>query len=503
MPILKNFSNRLFFEAIAVILGFSALTLLGTYPLLIEAKHALPSDLGDPVLNTWILGWNADRILHGFHNLWNAPNFFPYPNTLTYSENLIGIALFTAPIQWISSNPVLAYNTAIFLSYVIAGSGMYLLALSITGSRLGAIVAGVAFAFLPYRIDQLPHLQVLTYGWMPIGLFALHRYFSLGSRIALVGFVAAFLFQALSNLYYLYFFAIPVILLASTELIRSTRVTRKTFAELSGAAAVILLAFAPIANAYLKTHAAQDFEWPKSAVVQFSADIASYAHVSSRLLIWGNMLPAGKAEAALFPGLTLIALATIGLGLTVFVSKRNITLLNRNDRFNGRLYGLIGLVAFILSLGPTPTAFGQVLFSTSPYEWLQATVPGFDGLRVPARLVVVVYLSLAVLASIGTTIVVRRISKRAGFTICVLLSSAIFIEGYAGPMQMAPFDPPSDVDKFNAYEWIKVRPEGAVLELPPDEGRAHRSGLPRPLHRRPSAAEQRPEVAGVWPATAR
>ena len=137
--------------------------------------RALPRDLGDPLLNTWILAWDADRIRHGLQGLWDAPNFYPYSKTLTYSEHLLGIALFTAPVQWISGNPVLAYNVAFMGSYVLSGFGMYLFAAAVTGDRGAAAVAGVAFAVLPYRVSQVAHLQVLMCGWMPIALWALHR----------------------------------------------------------------------------------------------------------------------------------------------------------------------------------------------------------------------------------------------------------------------------------------------------------------------------------------
>ena len=59
---------------------------------------------------------------------------------------------------------------------------MYLLALSLTGSRPAAAVAGVLFVFVPFRAQEAGHLQSLMYGWMPIGLWALHRYFATGRQ---------------------------------------------------------------------------------------------------------------------------------------------------------------------------------------------------------------------------------------------------------------------------------------------------------------------------------
>ena len=42
--------------------------------------------------------------------------------------------------------------------------------------------------------------------------------------------------------------------------------------------------------------------------------------------------------------------------------------------------------AFVLSLGPEPSAWSHRLLPSGPYLWLARIVPGMDGLRVPARL---------------------------------------------------------------------------------------------------------------------
>ncbi len=124
-------------ELALVVSLFTGLTLAWTWPLAATIGRVLPSDLGDPLLNTWILGWAADRSAHGFRGLWNAPIFFPYPNTLAYSEHLLGILPVTLPVQWLTHNPVAAYDVAFLFSYVLAGAGMYVLARSVCGSSFG------------------------------------------------------------------------------------------------------------------------------------------------------------------------------------------------------------------------------------------------------------------------------------------------------------------------------------------------------------------------------
>jgi hypothetical protein len=84
-------------ELAAVLASFLAATLVLTLPVAAHPASTLPSDLVDTLLNTWILGWDADRLAHGLHGVWNAPIFFPYHDTLAFSENLFGLGFLVAP----------------------------------------------------------------------------------------------------------------------------------------------------------------------------------------------------------------------------------------------------------------------------------------------------------------------------------------------------------------------------------------------------------------------
>src|SRR5205807_4181970 len=50
-------------EALAACLAYLALTILLTWPLARGLAHDIPSDFGDPLLNCWILAWDADHML--------------------------------------------------------------------------------------------------------------------------------------------------------------------------------------------------------------------------------------------------------------------------------------------------------------------------------------------------------------------------------------------------------------------------------------------------------
>ena len=222
----------------------------------------------------------------------SANLLIPTPTCLRFSENLIGIALFTAPIQWLTGNPVVAYNLAYLASYVRAGGGMYLLASSLTGSRPAAAVAGVLFVFVPFRAQEAGHLQSLMYGWMPIGLWALHRYFATGpsappSPVS----PPPSCWPGLSNGHFFYFFAPVVVIVAGLELIFRVRSRPRMLIELPVAAAVMFAAVMPVMSGYLAARDLYGMQRSRQEVISYAAN----------------------SMAWLDPGFCLAALAVCGL----------------------------------------------------------------------------------------------------------------------------------------------------------------------------------------------
>jgi hypothetical protein len=443
--------------------GFSIAALAATYPLIMHLGSVLPNDLGDPVLNAWILAWDADRLLHGLNGLWTAPMYFPYEATLAYSENLLGIAIFTAPLQWLTGNPVLVYNVAFLASFVLAGTGMYLLATSITGSRAAGLVAGIAFAFLPYRADKIPHLQVLMYGWMPVALWGFHRYFSTGHRLALTVFAVAFLLQGLSNGYFFYFFSAAVIVVGVVELLTRVWTRPRMIVELAATAFLMLVSLIPVAIPYLNVGANQALTRSRSENIMFSADALAYFHASPNLVLWRDILPQGAPEASLFPGFALLTMAVIGL-LGSFTKWPN----TRHPYATARVavsYFLIVLIGFVLSLGPEPTYAGRLLTESGPYDWLYNIVPGLDGLRVPARAAILVFLGLTVLAAIGVERLRTLCSPRTAGVGCFILAAVFIAEGYY-QAKLIPFPQTPIPSEQASYDWLEQQPPGGTIILP-------------------------------------
>ena len=147
---------------IALLLGgLTAVAVAATYPLIRHLTTHLPNDLGDPVLVAWTLGWDARRVPARHHAALQRAELLSVPAHARLLGSPDRPRDLHRAVQWLTANPVLTYNIAFIASFVQAGAGMYLLARALTGRRDAAALAALAYAFAPFRVAHLAHLQWL------------------------------------------------------------------------------------------------------------------------------------------------------------------------------------------------------------------------------------------------------------------------------------------------------------------------------------------------------
>ena len=81
------------------------------------------------------------------------------------------------PVYALTGNIILCYNLLFLSTFVLSGLGMFLFVREVTGSARAGFVAGLIYAFAPFRVPQFAHLQVMSSQWMPFVLYGLRRYF--------------------------------------------------------------------------------------------------------------------------------------------------------------------------------------------------------------------------------------------------------------------------------------------------------------------------------------
>jgi hypothetical protein len=506
--------SRLSLSAPSAALVYAALSVALTWPLIFGIASDVPGDLGDSLLNMWILAWGAEHVPRvligsmGWSEFWNANIFHPDPLALALSEHMFGQTLQILPIYWLTGNIILCYNLLFISTFALSGFGTYLLVRDLTGDKRAAFIAGLVYGFLPYRIASVPHLQVMSSQWMPFALYGINRFVTTGSRRGLIGGTAALVMQNWSCGYYLLYFApfVPLFAVHRMWTVGTLRAVR-TWVGLIAAAAGTLVLSLPFLFPYQAVQRQFGLERTFGEVVLYSANVWSYITASENVWLFGKALryfPHGEGETFLgfipwllaliavigtirlkadatgagsgasgfsriVPAILLLAVITqliavvsvflfggfdvniFGLSISARTPQRLVLqfvivfalLLGASPRARIEVARFVRspiamalgatVLAMWLSLGPIPKAGDSLVSGLGLYNVLYDYVPGFNGVRVPARYAMIAGLFLAILSGFGAQ---RLFVLRYSSFVLPLTALLILVEGAAIPMEI-------------------------------------------------------------------
>ena len=156
-------------ELLLAALAGCLLAVVMNWPLLLHLGETIPKDLGDPLPQSWQVAWGGYALVHQPLDFFQSNQFWPLDDTLAFSDALLGYA----PAGLIGSGPEDAatrYDLLFLFAYALCFFGAYLLARELGLGPGGAAVAGVAFAFAPFRLEQDGHLHVISSGGIALAL---------------------------------------------------------------------------------------------------------------------------------------------------------------------------------------------------------------------------------------------------------------------------------------------------------------------------------------------
>lgn len=503
---------------LGVFLLYGLLAILVTFPLALRLADGVPHDLMDPLLNTWLLWWNAHGVPFSAE-WWTGPFFHPIPGVLSFSENLVGLAPLTTPLQWLGVRPLAAYNTAFILSFALSAFSMHLLGRALGLGPGPCFVAGLAYGFAPYRATHLAHLQVLSAYFIPLVFLGAHRFVEGGRRRWLVLLGVAWILQGLTNGYYLVF--VSVLLGAWLAWFVASMPHRGRAVQVLLAWALACACLAPVLVHYAQWHARYGLQRRIEEIESLSADVLGLFGPPRGLAHWPGAASLAP-ESCLFPGLTLpviliaflvasrgwrqaeegratllfaavaalaattaavtavtgpwrwalgglalsvkalskpLAIAFYGLILTA-ISSRSFKSAWRRGSVPA-FYLLAGVAMMILAFGPNPSAGGLRVWDKAPYFYL-LKLPGVWALRAPTRFAMP---GVFCLALAGATALGRLVERkgRHGTVLVALAAVGMLWDGWLDRIPIG--EAPADVV-------LPARGSvAAVLELPLGEER--------------------------------
>ncbi|MET7704883.1 hypothetical protein [Micromonospora sp. NPDC005413] len=389
-------------------LGSLLLAVVLTWPTLRHPASTIPGDLGDPTLQAWQVAWSGHALLSNPLDLWHSNTFYPERYTYAYSDTLLGYA----PFGMIGSGfeaAVIRYNVLYVLLHALAFLGAYALARQLGANRWGGAVAGIAWAYAPWRLAHSGHLNILSSGGIALALAMLARGHGWSLRHgyrperrrpgwALAGWLVAAWQITLGfgiGLPLVYFLLAAVLVAAGCygwswwrKRERPAFGRRLLLADLAGGAAfgavTVLLGLVYLRVVDLNPQAERTLDWTK----MFSPPLIGFVTAPADSWLWGESHAAAREqlswppEMALLPGMTLLGLAAAGLFFSVYRPWHRVAL------------GLGVLGTVLLGLGATLGGDGDPGYLT-----LSMHLPGWDALRTPGRMMHWISLLLAVLAA--------------------------------------------------------------------------------------------------------
>ncbi|HEY5193281.1 MAG TPA: hypothetical protein VIJ39_05350 [Solirubrobacteraceae bacterium] len=417
------------YELLWVILGGIALAVLTTWPLVLHMSSRIAPDLGDPVRTAWEIAWVGHAMLHDPLHLFDSNAFYPHPLSLAFSDSLLGYG----PAAFFGSGTVAAlvrYNLLFLFAWSLCFVGAWLLARELGVGKIGATVAGAAFAYAPYRVTEAGHLHVISSGGIPLALFLLLRGYRRSSRgLLLAGWLVSAWQISLGftlGLQFAYLLAVLALIAVvwwwrnrprsaarldasgpdgahassgPSKRARSSRpgvmasvrgLPRRLVVVTCVGMALVGVVTVYQARPYLKVAA----EYPTAKrtlmeVENYSSGPWALLSASSENRVWGSITAGARAhvhsknEDVFFPGGLILVLALIGLASSIYTRRLRI----------GFACGAV--VCWILAFGMGLTGAGY------PYRLLYDYAPGWDGVRVPGRVFTLGTLFFALLAGAG------------------------------------------------------------------------------------------------------
>lgn len=300
-----------------IFFAFFELTVLMTWPWVRHLRDAA-SDAGDPYFMSYILWWDYHQTFHDPLRLFHATIFYPHQYTLAFSENCYGIALPFFALFALGLRPLTVHAVASLTAFAFSGYGMFRLARTLTGSNGVAWIAGVIFAFIPYRFHQLPHLIYMFAGWIPLLLEAQILFLRERSKRRALWLGIAFLMNGLTCIHWFVLTLIPLALSAAF-LIARQRIWKDINLWRRGLVALCVAMLLLFPFLYPYAQAAKLYHFVRSAeeLAAFSASPIHWLVADERNKLWGNLnFREGMAERSLFPGLLPLLL---GLAALFFV----------------------------------------------------------------------------------------------------------------------------------------------------------------------------------------
>lgn len=439
-----------------------------TFPLIFHLGD-MTVGLGDELVITWIQNWVIHVIMSGnITTLFDANIYFPYHNTLAYSDLFITSSIFSIiPLQLIDE-PIGTFNFTLISSLALLGFSIFLFSYYFTKDFLVSLFSGIMVIFSPAVLDKSTHLQILAVQWVPLSiLFFLLFIKTSKSRFLLISLIF-FLLQTYNSFLPGYFIIFSNIIILIYNFIFDKKKTVKIITLKN--ILFLLIGFSlliPIIIPYYQV--SKEFNYTRDIrdTIHFALQPEDllYSSTHSRFSFFLNNLPINKySQNNEFKAGNIGIIFSI---LTLFAIYYFFRYFNKNNKIINSL-SIIGLFGLILSLGPVlhlgRRTIHEPFIIPLPYTLLYYILPGFQGFRNSARWEMLFIICFSIVIALVLYRVLKKYSAVSKTIIYFVLIIACIAENNF-PMKFESVIKQKDFPKI--YSWLSSTSQNSAVILLP------------------------------------
>jgi signal peptidase I len=402
-------------------------------PILKDPFHNV-SGVVDSGLIVWVINQTVLKIPSDIGNIFNGNIFYPYKNTLAYSDMLIVSAILSYLPVKITGEPVFANTFTLVSGQILTITIIYLWWREISGNTWSSLIAALSFGLSQIRFVYSAHLQMWNMQWFLLSAYFFWKFDRSKKRYL---FYLALLFaviQAWESLFPLVLILLVDIVVAHNDLQTLVKKYWRHFILIFSL--FIILTF-PVLSTYFQV--AQEFSYVRP--------IREVAHFSMGV----DELLGDYFSPALF-----------GLFIFVVVAKWKTLVKNKKELI---WIMVVLVVSFIFALGPVLKWQGSTvkifsnIFIPLPYGILYYVFPFLKAFRTASRYIWLTGFAMSGIIALGLkefNFRKNKLALLAFFAIPIIFSGKI----------TQIYKIPSKSEYPSVYSWLKEQPGDVILELP-------------------------------------
>jgi hypothetical protein len=371
-------------------------------------------DWNDYPVYVWIIFQNIYKIREfQLETFFNTNAFYPFSNTLLFSDTFLPQALIGLPFTMITNNPILIFNIIFIITFILNYLSSYLFWKQIFKKELLAFTGALFVIFNPFFHLELSHFQMMSY-W-PF-FFALYFLFKedKNQKVKKMILVGIFLsIQFLASVYLSIYLIFTILFYFLVRLINSNvkfiltknlLIIFLTFIVLDG---IFIKSYIDMKNYYqihrdlgeLVTYSAHLSDYI------FTKNINSIFHHSGIMAKWNSFNHNFVGGQASFPGFLLFFLSIFGL--FKFTINKHLFSVKLSLKKETVFFVILLITGFIFSLGPRLNFNGAYAYIPAPYNFVVKFLPFIEAARAPSRwsflfYIAIIYFSLVFINKLQT-----------------------------------------------------------------------------------------------------